>query len=220
MNIIWVFLTGVLEIMLYLNVNDHSLGLLVVGGVLVVDIRDVLAQLLGPLNPRPSLGLLQPGLEGDLEVHDGQEWVDSVLLLDDVVEDALVVQVGFALVLDGQGHQVDLVLSSKLDDLHLLVDLHVSVSPPHAAVEHLVEVDVSVVTLDGHLEQLLLQLSVIVLFLAESKLVVLFSQESEEPCELVFFDFEALVAILCQLLPDLHEGHLVTLEPGEHVVVG
>ena len=112
--------------------------------------------------------MLEPGLERDLEIHHRQEGVNSILLLDNVVEDALVIQVSLTLVLDGQGHEIDLVLSSELIDLHLFIDLHVTVSSPHASVEHLVEVDVTVVTLDGHLEQLLFELSIIILLLAES----------------------------------------------------
>ena len=96
--------------------------------------------------------MLEPGFKRDLEVHDGKEWIDSVLLLDNVVEDALIVQVRLTLVLDGQSHQVDLILGSELIDLHLLVNFHVSVSSSHASVQHLVEVDVTVVTLNSHFQ--------------------------------------------------------------------
>lgn len=62
-----------------------------------------------------------------------------------------------ALLLDLEGHQVDPVLGKELEDLHLLVDLHVAVLTPHASIQELIEVNITVVTLDSHLQHLLLQ---------------------------------------------------------------
>ena len=66
-----------------------------------------------------------------------------------------------AFILNLKRHQVDAVLSPQLEDLHLFIDLHVAVLPPHAPVEHLVEENVPLVRLNGHFEHLLFQLSVI-----------------------------------------------------------
>ena len=96
--------------------------------------------------------MFEPGFKRNLEVNDGKEWIDSVLLLDNVVEDAFIVQERLTLVLDGQSHQIDLKLGSELINLHLPVNFHVSVSSSHASVQHLVEVDVTVVTLNSHFQ--------------------------------------------------------------------
>mmetsp|Transcript_7183 Transcript_7183/g.12110 ORF Transcript_7183/g.12110 Transcript_7183/m.12110 type:complete len:397 (+) Transcript_7183:210-1400(+) len=218
-----VLLAGLAELLLHLDLHFAELGLLifherrgVVGDVAGVGQKPLL--FLSQLDPCE----LQPGLEGDLEVHDEEEGVDAVLLLDDALEDVLF-RDGLAALLDAQRHQVDAVLGPQLEDLHLLVDLHVPVLAPHAAVEQLVEVDVAVVTLDRHLEQLLLELSVLVVLLVEAQtglLVPEVAQSSEELGELVLLDLEAVVAVLSELLPNLHEGLLVVLEKSDHVLLG
>ena len=76
----------------------------------------------------------KPGLERDLEIHDCQERVDTVLLLDQVVDDVVVRNVDLVLVLDGPRHQVDAVLGPQLEDLHLLINFHVAVLPLHAPI--------------------------------------------------------------------------------------
>jgi hypothetical protein len=45
--------------------------------------------------------VLQPSFERNLKVHHRKEGVHTIFLLDDIVEDALIVQVSFTLVLDG-----------------------------------------------------------------------------------------------------------------------
>jgi len=47
-------------------------------------------------------------------------------------------------------------LGSKLEDLHLLVDLEITILTSHAAVEQLIEVDEATITLDTHPQKLLL----------------------------------------------------------------
>jgi len=41
-------------------------------------------------------------------------------------------------------------LSSKLEDLHLLIDLEVSILTSHAAVKQLIEIDEATIALDTH----------------------------------------------------------------------
>ena len=72
-----------------------------------------------------------------------------------------------AFILNRACHRVDGVLSSQLEDLHLLIDLHTAVLSPHAAIEELIEVNEAVVALDTHFEELFLKLAVIVEFLGE-----------------------------------------------------
>jgi len=67
-----------------------------------------------------------------------------------------------------QGHHVDLILSSQLENLHWFVNLHLAILSPHAPVKHLVKEDVTIITFDGHLEQVFLQISVIVLVFMEA----------------------------------------------------
>jgi hypothetical protein len=49
----------------------------------------------------------------------------------------------------------------------MLVNLHLTVLSPHASVKHLVEEDVAIITFDGHLKEILLHLSVVILFFVE-----------------------------------------------------
>ena len=98
--------------------------------------------------------MLQPSLVGNLEVHHSQERIHSVLFLDDCVEHC--VHVFWLPTLTKKGFLVNVELGLKLIDLHLLVDLHVSVPPSHAPIQHFIEVDVAVIRLDGHLEHLFL----------------------------------------------------------------
>jgi hypothetical protein len=113
-----------------LNLDAYWLLVLIINGRVIIFIVIALLFL-----PDLLLGKLQPGLEGDLEVHDCQEGIYTVLLLDDVVVYVIVVDLLLAHVFLLQGQQEDLVLGSKLDDLHFLVDFHVSVSSSHASVE-------------------------------------------------------------------------------------
>jgi len=113
-------------------------------------------------------GNLQPSFKGNLEVHNGQEWVYSVLLLDNGIE-YLIISLLISLVLNFECHQVNAVLRPQFENLHLLIDLHISVLPPHAPIEHLIKKDVAIVTFNSHLKQLFLQLSVIVLPHLEAK---------------------------------------------------
>jgi hypothetical protein len=112
----------------------------------------------------------------------------------------------------------DLELGPELIYLHLLVDLHVAILSPHRPVEQLIEVDISIVTLDAHLEQLFLQLSFVILFYSEPELLVLFSEKSEKLAKILFPDLLTVVFLLCQLLPDFHEGDLIILKPVKHVI--
>jgi hypothetical protein len=161
----------------------------------------------------------QPRFVGNLEVHDGKEWVNLILLLDDAVIDLFIVN-NLALSLLFSRHEEDGELRSELKDLHLLVDFHVSVLLSHASVEQLVEIDIANIGIDGHFENLFLKLSIVEVFLAETKTVILVTEIAKSPekaCKLIFFDFVALVSVLSKLFPDLHEAGKIILEFGNHV---
>jgi hypothetical protein len=66
-------------------------------------------------------------------------------------------------------------LSLEFIDLHFLADLHIAISPPHAPIEHFIEVNVSVIALDSHFENLLLELHVVKLMLWEAQIWVFFA---------------------------------------------
>ena len=158
--------------------------------------------------PQVRSSKLQPSFVGDLEVHDCEEWVHLVLLLDDAVGD-LFSSNDLCLSLLFSGLQEDLELGSQLIDLHSLVQLHVSILLSHASVKQLIEVNIPIVVVDCHFEHLLLQLSVIEIFLTESKTVVFVSEiakSSEEASQLIFFDLVASIPILSQFFPDLHKA--------------
>jgi hypothetical protein len=80
-----------------------------------------------------------------------------------------------AFILNRACHRVDGVLSSQLEDLHLLIDLHTAVLSPHAPVKHLIKEYVPLVRLNGHLEHLLLKISIVKLIFCESKCGVVFA---------------------------------------------
>lgn len=140
----------------------------------------------------------QPRFVGNLEVHDGQEWVNLILLLDDTFCNFLC-RNNFALSLLLSGHQEDLELRSELKNLHSLVDFHVSVLLSHASVEQLVEIDIANIGIDGHFEYLFLKLSVVEVFFTETKTVIFVTEiakPSEKACKLILFDFVTFVSIL------------------------
>jgi len=163
---------------------------------------------------------LQPGLEGNLVVHIYQEWIHLVLLLYYLVLDLVVGDALLTLLLALESFYVDLELGTKLEDLHLLVDLHVTVLSSHASVKKLVEIDEGIVTLDTHLQDLLLQLLVINKILIKSKVSLLLTQLSEEVTELGLLHLDAPVLLLGQIFPDIHELLQVILEEGDHVLFG
>jgi len=165
------------------------------------------------------LSNFQPRLVGNLEVHDGQEWVDLVLPFDDALFDIIVANCfWFSLLLSC--HKENLELRSQLKDLHLLVDFHVSVLLSHASVEQLVEIDIANIGIDGHFEHLFLKLSIVEVFFTETKTVILVTEIAKPPekaCELILFDFVAFVSVLSQLFPDLHKAGKIILKFGNHV---
>jgi len=164
----------------------------------------------------------QPRFVGNLEVHDGQEWVDLILLFDDHIIDLIIVN-SLILCLLLPSHKEDLELRSELKNLHSLVDFHVSVLLSHTSVEQFVEIDIANIGIDGHFEYLFLKLSIVVVFFTETKTVILvteIAQPPEKACELIFFDFVAFVSVLSQLFPDLHEAGKIILEFGNHVFFG
>jgi len=110
----------------------------------------------------------KPGFESNFEVHYRQERVYSIFLLNDPIEDFVVRDCLIFFVHLLLSLHVYRKLSSQLEYLHFFINLHVPVFSPHAPVEHLVEVDIAVITLDGHSKEVFLQISVIVVFLTEA----------------------------------------------------
>jgi len=224
-----VFVRGVLVDDFNINLDSVSLlvvlvvvvGVVVVIVLLVLVIFTVLLLAVLALLSQSLASMLDPSLEGHTEVHHRQEGVDPVLLLDDVVVDVIVRHL-LALVLGLHGQHGDVVLIFELDDLHPLGELELAVLFTHAPVEQLVEVDIALVRLDAHLEDVLLELSIVVLFSTEPKTRVLganVSQLSEEPGELVLLDHDAVIPVLSKPLPHLEEGGQVRLELGDLVVL-
>jgi hypothetical protein len=163
-----------------------------------------------------------PSLERDLKVHHREEWIDTVLLFDDAVENVFIGQL-FGLVLNIESYQVDSILSLQLENLHFLSNLHISVFPSHAPIQKFIEVDVSIITLDCHFQQLFLELAILIVMFTETKgffFVTFFTEFSKEFSELIFFDFLAVVFIHGVLFPDFHESRLIGFEFGNHVILG
>jgi hypothetical protein len=71
-------------------------------------------------------------------------------------------------VLDSKSHAIDAVLSPQLENLHLLVDFHITVLPPHASVKQFVEENVPLIRLDSHFEHLFLGFPVVKLIYVEA----------------------------------------------------
>jgi len=118
------------------------------------------------------------------------------------------------------GLKEDFKLGLQLEDLHVFIDLHVAVLLAHAPVKQLVEVDVAVVTVDGHLQKLLLKLSIVVVFCAKAQtgiLLSILSQMPEEFGELVLLDLVASVSVLCKLLPHNHKSCHIILKHSNHI---
>jgi len=134
-------------------------------------------------------GFFKPGPKRDLEVHDRQERIHAVLFLDQRVENLIIWNYISLFVLSTLRQDVNAELGSKLKNLHFLVDLHVSVLPPHAPVKHFVEENITVVSLYRHLEDVLFEISFIVLLEWETQRLALLSQFSKESRNLVLFDF-------------------------------
>lgn len=119
-------------------------------------------------------GEFHPCLEGNLKVHYSKEWVDTVFFLDDTVENVLIRKL-HVLVLNAQCNQVNSILGFKLENLHLFVDLHVTVFSPHASIQELIEIDIPIITLDCHLKKLLLKLSIFKVMFTETERLFLIS---------------------------------------------
>lgn len=137
--------------------------------------------------------------------------------------DVIIRYLKVAFLRDLKRHEIDPVLGEQFKDLHLFIDLHVAVLSTHAPVEKLIEVDVAIVALDGHLEHLLLQLAWLVIVLSETKgvgLVAIFSKDSEELRQLLLLDLETSILFLSLCLPDAHETVEVPLEKHYHVIFG
>ena len=161
---------------------------------------------------------LKPSLERNLEVHDSEEWINAVLLLDYSIENFIIADL-CTLPLGSYSLHVDRKLCSELKDLHFLIDLHVSILSSHAPVEHLVEENVTIVTFDTHFKKLFFELTIVILFIAEPKCFVNLAQLSEEVSQTFFLDLETLIFILSQLFPYFHEADRIIFKPSKHIVI-
>jgi len=161
----------------------------------------------------------KPGFESNFEVHYRQERVYSIFFLNDPIEDFVVRDCLIFFVHLLLSLHVYRKLSSQLEYLHFLINLHVPVLSPHAPVEHLVEVDIAVITLDGHSKEVFLQISIIVVFFTEAHSLIDDSKRPEKTDDLILLDFEAFVLVLSELLPDFHERNEVDFELTQHVVI-
>ena len=161
--------------------------------------------------------VLQPSLVRYLEVHHCQERIHSVLFLYDCVENCI--HIFWLPTFSKQCLLVDVELGFKLIDLHLFVDLHVSIPPSHASVEHLIEVDIAIIRLNCHLKYLFLQLLIINQLLREAQLLILFAKKPEKLLQLLLFYLLATVLILSELLPNFHKTYLVGFKSVQHVVL-
>lgn len=76
------FLTGVLHELLNFYIDGYCS---LVGLIWFLNVSVPFIELL-----ELHLSDLQPSFKGNLKVHDGKEWVDSIFLLDQAVEDVFV----------------------------------------------------------------------------------------------------------------------------------
>lgn len=101
--------------------------------------------------------MFDPGFDSNLEVHDSQEWIETITFTCNTFDDFILGNSPLFLSLfHFSTHLVDSDLVFELDNLHLLVDSHGTVFSSHASVQKLVEVNESLLTLDAHLKKQLL----------------------------------------------------------------
>jgi len=164
--------------------------------------------------------LLCPSLERNLEIHHCQEWIDTVFFLYEGMLNVVVSKLEVAFFLDFKCHKIYTMLRKKLKNLHLLIDLHISVLTSHASIKQLVEVYIPVVTLNSHFKHLFFELTFFIV-LAKSKrsgLVSIFTQNPEELWKLLLFNFEALIFVLRFSFPNPHKAVKISFEKNNHVI--
>lgn len=86
---------------------------------------------------------LPPCLETDSEIHEGEEWINCVRATraNFLEEFILHIELDLAFLLDEFHCQVEqLVLSDKLSDLHVFVQIKFTVLVAHYSIEKLVEI--------------------------------------------------------------------------------
>ena len=159
--------------------------------------------------------LVSPGDEARLEEHLGEEQVDGHGLV--LVKEGLLARrprdlATKALLL--QNDLSDLELRHKLRNGHNLVELEFAcgdILSAHDAIEHLVEVDESIIDIDAHLQNDPVKVLGLRILDTQFTLHVL-RKFVNEILQLVCFKLRALVA-LCQIFPAILEIGKVILEP-------
>jgi alanyl-tRNA synthetase len=110
---------------------------------------------------------------------------------------------------------INLILGFELVNLHSFVEFEVAVLAPHAAIQQLVEVDITVVAANAHLEHDLLKL-VLRRVLRQAQRHGKFL---EKVVESFFAELETAVPLLSEVDPGLHENFQRVLELEDGVVV-
>lgn len=164
-------------------------------------------------------GELKPSFKRDFKVHNRQERVDPILLLHEVFDKVVLPRFAFVAPLRSQSNQKDVVLCLELVYLHLLVDLHSSIFTSHAPVKQLIEVNVTVVSFDRHLQKRFLQLTLASSLLRESQSCAQLSKGPEEFHKLLLFDLLARILVQGQLFPNLLESTQICLEFRQNVFI-
>ena len=168
-----------------------------------------------------TTGLLAPSPESDPEVHDSQERVHCILLVDQGRLNGLILYLDSAFLLNLESQFKDTVLSLQFEFFHLRADLAVAISASHAPIKQLVEVNIAVIALDAHLEHLFLQFTHFVVVSSETERclsVLALSERPEKLRQLLFLDLQTSILLLSLVLPTFHETVKIPLESHKHVV--
>jgi len=208
------FLTGVLHD--FFDFNHDLLVLLLLGLILSTDTFRI--ELSGIMLPHR----VEPSVETNLVVHHGQEGVNTLALVGQVVEHMLTVPRLPSLVSGFESKAEDLELSLKLNNLHLFVQLEVSMDSSHASIEQFVEVNPSFFRTDSHLEHLLFEFTQLLVTDDPSVISRYFHANwdrhlLEEVDQLTLFHLDA-VELVSDLHPALMEHIKVTSECLDGVV--
>jgi hypothetical protein len=148
-----------------------------------------------------AAGEVDPGVKRDVVVHLKQEGVNRLTVSDHLAEELLVDLLFEGHVLLLNCDLVDSVLGLQFQNLHFPVQTEVSVLPPHAPVQQLVEINVTVVAANAHFEHHLLHLVVGRVERQSQR----HRQLPEEVVKFLFAQFKTPVARLREENPRHHE---------------
>jgi hypothetical protein len=160
--------------------------------------------------------VVDPSVERDVVVHLKQERINRLTVSNHLREELLIDFLFNRDVLLLNCDLVDLVLSLKFQNLHFAVQSEVSVLAPHTPVQQLIEINVTVIAADAHLQHYFLHL---VVACVEGQAQG-HGQLLEEVIQFLFAQLETPVARLRKVNPSHHEDLKRLREFLNWVVIG